>query len=109
MPGYLIKQRRERLGFSQAEVAAQLFISQSAYSRIENKQTTLTVDMARRIAVVLKCGLDDLLPPEAILENSNQLAPPELEAMVDRTVKKHMDELKLWLQEQFAERSSTML
>jgi transcriptional regulator with XRE-family HTH domain len=104
MPGQRIKQRREKLGLSQMEIADQLFMSQSTYSRIESRETTLTVDVARRIAAVLRCTLDDLLPDEAILENNKALTEKEeLSILIETAVQKQLDQFKIWWQEQAKE------
>lgn len=77
MPGTIIKEKRLRLGLSQAEVADRLFMSQSTYSRIENHQTALRVDQAKAIAAVLGCNLSDLLPDHVLISNSPRSHNPD--------------------------------
>lgn len=52
--GHKIKRIRELKGLSQAEVAKKLFISQRAYSDIENDKTKLDLDRLENCQVFLK-------------------------------------------------------
>lgn len=72
MPGKLIRRRREQLGLSQQEMAERLNMSQSTYSRIEQKDEDITIRQLKSIAEVLEIQLADLLPDELIIYNHDQ-------------------------------------
>jgi transcriptional regulator with XRE-family HTH domain len=72
MPGKLIRRRREQLGLSQQEMAERLNMSQSTYSRIEQKDEDITIRQLKTIAEVLEIQLADLLPDELIIYNHEQ-------------------------------------
>lgn len=72
MPGKLIRRRREQLGLSQQEMAERLNMSQSTYSRIEQKDEDITIRQLKTIAEVLEIQLADLLPDELIIYNQEQ-------------------------------------
>jgi transcriptional regulator with XRE-family HTH domain len=105
MPGTRIKKRRELLGLTQEDMSLQLHMSQSAYSRIENKESTLRIDTARKIALILGCTLSDLLPDDCMLNNemdNNPFQTPsseELTAIVNSVVDEKINHLKLWMQQ----------
>ncbi len=72
MPGKIIRRRREQLGLSQQEMADRLNMSQSTYSRIEQKDEDITIRQLKSIAEVLEVQLADLLPDELIIFNQDQ-------------------------------------
>jgi transcriptional regulator with XRE-family HTH domain len=72
MPGKIIRRRREQLGLSQQEMAERLNMSQSTYSRIEQKDEDITIRQLKTIAEVLEIQLADLLPDELIIYNQDQ-------------------------------------
>jgi transcriptional regulator with XRE-family HTH domain len=72
MPGKIIRKRREQLGLSQQEMADRLNMSQSTYSRIEQKDEDITIRQLKSIAEVLEVQLADLLPDELIILNHEQ-------------------------------------
>lgn len=74
MPGKLIRRRREQLGLSQQEMAERLNMSQSTYSRIEQKDEDITIRQLKTIAEVLEIQIADLLPDELIIYNHDQKA-----------------------------------
>ena len=74
MPGKLIRRRREQLGLSQQEMAERLNMSQSTYSRIEQKDEDITIRQLKTIAEVLEIQLADLLPDELIIYNQDPKA-----------------------------------
>ncbi|MGV3656910.1 MAG: helix-turn-helix domain-containing protein [Chitinophagaceae bacterium] len=61
MPGHVIKRYRELKNFSQKYVAAQMGISQNAYSKIENNITQLTVHHVKQLSKILEVPVTDLL------------------------------------------------
>ena len=77
MPGRLIRKRREQLGLSQQEMAERLNMSQSTYSRIEQKDEDITIRQLKTIAEVLEIQLADLLPDELIIYNQAQKPVPQ--------------------------------
>jgi len=57
-----IRERRERLGMSQIELAARSGVKQSVISDIENNKTTRPrIDTVASIARALGCTVDDLI------------------------------------------------
>jgi len=54
MPGKRIKQNREALGITQTQMAEMLHITQSTYSRIEQKEENITIGQLKCIANILK-------------------------------------------------------
>jgi transcriptional regulator with XRE-family HTH domain len=72
MPGKLIRRRREQLGLSQQDMAERLNMSQSTYSRIEQKDEDITIRQLKTIAEVLEIQLADLLPDELVIYNHDQ-------------------------------------
>ncbi len=61
MPGVVIKKYREMRNYSQKFVAAQMNISQNAYSKIENNLTQLTVHHVKKLSAILDVPVLDLL------------------------------------------------
>jgi len=59
---------------SQQEMAERLNMSQSTYSRIEQKDEDITIRQLKTIAEVLEIQLADLLPDELIIYNQDQKA-----------------------------------
>ena len=72
MPGKLIRRRREQMGLSQQDMAERLNMSQSTYSRIEQKDEDITIRQLKTIAEVLEIQLADLLPDELVIYNHVQ-------------------------------------
>jgi transcriptional regulator with XRE-family HTH domain len=72
MPGKLIRRRREQMGLSQQDMAERLNMSQSTYSRIEQKDEDITIRQLKTIAEVLEIQLADLLPDELVIYNHDQ-------------------------------------
>ncbi len=64
MPGTIIKQLREKIGYSQEGVASDMGISQSAYSKIENNQTELKVWHCKVLSKIFGYNVYDLLPDD---------------------------------------------
>jgi DNA-binding Xre family transcriptional regulator len=59
-----IKTIRKNKGFSHGWMADKLEISQTAYSKVEDKKTKLTIDRLEKIAEILEVKLGDLLEIE---------------------------------------------
>lgn len=85
-------------------MANRLHLSQSAYSRIENKQTALRVDTAKKIAAILNCQMDDLLSDSVYIDNAHVLdkSPETIDnAFLLQKIEELIDakflELKEWL------------
>ncbi|SHE27550.1 transcriptional regulator of molybdate metabolism, XRE family [Ferrithrix thermotolerans DSM 19514] len=55
-----IRERRERLSLTQAEVARAVGVSRQAYVAIESKSATPRVDVALKVASVLGCSVEEL-------------------------------------------------
>ncbi len=74
MYGEKIRMIRELRDFSQEYVADQLGIKQNSYSKIENNQSKLTVDMLQKLAKVLDVSPMDIMNHQPAIVNfqSNQ-------------------------------------
>lgn len=59
-----IRTIRQRKGISHEAMAINLGISQTAYTKIERKETKLTVERLQKIAEILDVKLDELLESE---------------------------------------------
>ena len=59
--GKNLKRIREIKGFSQSEIAAKLFLSQRAYSDLENDKTKLDIERLETIATIFNISSIDLL------------------------------------------------
>jgi len=59
-----IRNIRKHKGYSHEAMAAGLEISQAAYTKIERRETKLTVDRLQKIAEILDVKLGDLLEVE---------------------------------------------
>lgn len=59
-----LKEHRERLGMSQAQVARSAGVTEKTVWSIEQGHSTPRLDTARRFARVLGISVDELLPPE---------------------------------------------
>jgi transcriptional regulator with XRE-family HTH domain len=71
-----IRKLRELKGFTQENIAAELGISQKAYSNIETGETDITMHRVEQISTVLGVSLGDLLnfDERLIFNNHNQQA-----------------------------------
>ena len=56
-----IRERREKLNYTQAYVASKLGISQNAYSKIESGQTNFTVKRLYEIVRILESNVLDFI------------------------------------------------
>ena len=56
-----IRVLREKIGFSQQQVAESVNVSQQAVARWENGTHEPTLRMAKALAEALKCKIDDIL------------------------------------------------
>ena len=70
MPGTRIKHHREAKGITQLQMAERLHITQSTYSRIEQKEENLTIGQLKKIAEVLQVAVIDLLPDDLVVQNN---------------------------------------
>lgn len=55
-----LKDRREAAGLTQEQVANLLDISVSYYSLLENCKRRMSLEMAKNLARILQCSLDDV-------------------------------------------------
>jgi len=69
MPGKRIKLHREAKGITQQQMSEMLHMTQSTYSRIEQKDENLTIGQLKKIATILKVSVIDLLPDELVVGN----------------------------------------
>lgn len=69
-----IREKRKQQNMTQAELAAQLNVTQGAVAQWENELTTPTIEMLIMIAKVLHCTIDTLINGGGTHE-SNQNAP----------------------------------
>lgn len=78
---------RRRAGKSQAQLAAALCITRSAYSKLERGQTELTINRARQIARILKISITELLSMPT--PNPEQIGTPAAELLYLRAAAEH--------------------
>lgn len=64
-----LKRARMRAGLSGAELARRLEMERGTYGRIERGQRKLPFELARRIAEILDCSVDDLITGENVGSN----------------------------------------
>ena len=64
--GEAIKEKREKLGMTQQDLAEKLFVSRQTVCRWENGTRCPDLIMAKKIALVLNISLDELIPGEAL-------------------------------------------
>lgn len=58
--GSNIKRLREQYGFTQTELAVKVFTSQQMINQIENNITKPGLELAKRLADVFECTIDEL-------------------------------------------------
>jgi len=63
---HALRERRQRLGITQAELAARIGISPITYYRIERGLRVPPLDVAYRIAAELQADLHDLFPRDTV-------------------------------------------
>ena len=83
MPGSIIRTLRENRGLKQEEVARQMGISQSAYSKIENAQTEVTVKHCKILSRIFGVNVYDFFPDDFEItrhrQGDEELEPGETE------------------------------
>ena len=62
--GQKIRELRNKAGLTQKQLADKLYITYQAVSRWENEDAEPSIDMLKRICVVLNCSIDDLFEME---------------------------------------------
>lgn len=67
-----IKELRIRKNISQSYIAQSLGLTVSAYNRIENNKTQLTIHNLYQIATALKVGIEELLQLKTINKTPNK-------------------------------------
>ncbi|MCE9685808.1 helix-turn-helix domain-containing protein [Shewanella sp. AS16] len=66
--GHAMRKMRKHKGLSQDELALRAEIDRSYIGRIERAEVNITLDMVYKIAEVLDCEPNELLPSRAYLE-----------------------------------------
>jgi transcriptional regulator with XRE-family HTH domain len=66
--GEAIKEKREKLGLTQQDLAEKLFVSRQTVCRWENGTRCPDLIMAKKISLVLGISLDDLMPGHEVPE-----------------------------------------
>ena len=74
--GEAIKEKRERLGLTQQDLAEKLFVSRQTVCRWENGTRCPDLIMSKKIALVLGISLDELVPGEAVQDYVPEKEPP---------------------------------
>lgn len=81
--GKAIGELRAKVGITQGEMAAALEIGQSAYSKLESGQASMTLVQLRLVALQLKCEPHAILKTADILANKLQDSGVEVPARKD--------------------------
>lgn len=70
--GSRIKALREQKELSQKDVADKMHKSASAYSRMENGQTSISLTDAGLLSEILGCAIEDLVEHTTVINTANQ-------------------------------------
>jgi len=70
--GSRIKALREQKELSQKDVADKMHKSASAYSRLENGQTSISLTDAGLLSEILGCAIEDLVEHTTVINTANQ-------------------------------------
>lgn len=98
MPGHVIRKYRMMRNFSQKHVAAEMGMSQNAYSKIENNITQLTVHHIKELSKILEVPITDLLKDEFEIHK-----PPAIPRTVTKAgLLEHIDNLRKKISEKHA-------
>ena len=62
--GRNVRNRRQELGLHQSELAERAGTTQAQISRLENDKNNVSVDLLKRVSVVLRCSVNDLIETE---------------------------------------------
>ena len=91
--GRAIRSRREALEITQAELGARIGLSRTSVTNIECGRQRLLIDQFCRLAQVLRCERDELLPSEraetaVVANHKDALASmPSVASFVERTLR----------------------
>lgn len=91
--GRAIRARREALEITQAELGARIGLSRTSVTNIECGRQRLLIDQFCRLAQVLRCERDELLPavmPDAGARTSSKdslASLPSVASFVERTLR----------------------
>ena len=70
--GFNIRKLREKQGFSQEYMAAQLGVAQASYARMENAETKITIERLSKIAELLQTDISELFDSSKVtIKNQN--------------------------------------
>ena len=69
--GYKVKQFREKLGLSQAQIANFLGVDQSYISKCEKGERQFNVDLLEKLCNLFGCEITDLLAADSPVETLN--------------------------------------
>lgn len=62
--GRNVRNRRQELGLHQSELAERAGTTQAQISRLENDKNNVSADLLKRVSVVLRCSVDELIGTE---------------------------------------------
>lgn len=83
-----LKTERKKRGWSQEELAEQLFVSRQSVSKWENGQNYPSIEIIIRLSDLFKITIDELLRSDEelkqkVIKDSKQLAHPKLKVLFD--------------------------
>ncbi|MEW9109027.1 MAG: helix-turn-helix transcriptional regulator [Cytobacillus gottheilii] len=86
--GEKLKMERKNKGWSQEELAEQLFVSRQSVSKWENGQNYPSIEIIIRLSDLFEISIDELLRSdedltEKVIKDSKQLAHPKLKFLFD--------------------------
>ena len=62
--GKNVRIRRQKLGLHQSELAQRAGTTQAQISRLENDKSNVSVNLLRKVSIVLRCSVNDLIGTE---------------------------------------------
>lgn len=86
--GEKLKLERKKLGWSQEELAAKLYVSRQSVSKWENGQNYPSIEIIIHVSDLFGLTIDELLRSDEeltkkVIQDSKQLAYPQLKAALD--------------------------
>lgn len=83
--GKMLRERRESLGLSQADIATRIGTSQQNYQKFETGKTLIGLEYLLVLPQILGCRITDLLPDEVVTDyDRRRAADPRLQEVIQQ-------------------------